>query len=236
MRWSILILVIMPFASAQEKEPTQGLKLKLTDLLAKEIRAEIGKPIKLDPEIKGEVRFRVKSKDLAVIPPDWTNQKNILIVVPLAIGKHVVECYACAEGTGLTDISECTIVVEGNSPVPPTPPDDPFVTLLKNAFAADVGQPEQKKQHLISLNGIYLAMIDYVNKPASVSLLDIFEDLGEVTKSMIPADALRQTRNVIAAELRARLGDNPNQPLDDEKRKKCTELFRYIASALEKLR
>ena len=236
MKWSILVLFLSAFASAQDKMPVVLGTNPVGNLLEKEVKAEIGKPIKLEPKIKGEVRFRVKSDKLTVIPNDWTVDKNTLVVVPLAAGKHLVECYACAEGTGLTDISECIIVVEGNTPVPPAPPEDPFVALLKNAFAVDAGQPEQKKQNLISLIGIYLAMVDYVNLPDNVNLLDLFEDLGKVTNSMIPKDALRKTRDVIAAELRSKLGDNPTQPLDAAKRLKCAELFKSIASALEKLR
>lgn len=203
------------------------------EILPPEVKAEAGKVVVITPNKEvTEVRYRVKSGNVIVVPKEILLDQKSLVLVPLSGGKHVIEAWGIAEGK-LTDVCECQVIVPG-------PPDPPLpVDALTKALQAAYDSEPKNRDAVLGLVGFYQAMSEYVNGLDLVKnpmlIGDIIERMDEVRDKHFKLTDCVALRKAIAAEMQKKIGE-ANSPVTEEVKLKLVASFSLIAKALANLK
>lgn len=208
----------------------------------KSVKAKVGELVWLEAKSTGRVIWKLESRDrkkFQRVDQDKLKSDKILGLIPREPGEYVVAC-ASIEGGELVEV-ETTILVEGDTPphpLPPgpgptpVPPSDPLVAKLKLAYDADPSPPIVKASSKGLIVALYQAAAEQVKNPAITTTDALLDDLHKTAAGMLPAGALVGLRKVIAAEVQACLGAQP-QSLAAELRTAAGNCFARIAAAVD---
>ena len=121
----------------------------------------------------------------------------------------------------------------GPKPVPPKPPEpaDPLRAKLRAAYDADPADAAQKRTHARDLAALYRQAAKLAQDAAVATSGELLGRVRDAAGTLIGADALRECRRCVGAELGALL------PTDDalapDQRKAAADLFTRLAAILD---
>lgn len=232
-------------------------------VLPKEFKGKPGVPIELKADTAGtKVRWRAVDAGVLLITdmPDLAASKKALAIACLP-GRYRVECWSAVNNEP-TAIYLTTVVVgempgptppdpplppppvppnpvppvPPPPPPPPLPPVNPLTVKLQAAYTADPGVASVKAGQRVMLIGLYEAMVDHAKQNSITTTGELLADLKAVAEKMIAKGALIECRKVIAAEIGAALGSNPDARLDPDLRPRAVDVFDRIAKSLSEVK
>jgi hypothetical protein len=120
-------------------------------------------------------------------------------------------------------------------PKPPTPPPpaDPLAAKLKTAFDGDPAQLDVRKGHAKDLAELYRQAAKLTADPAVTTSGELLGKVRDAAGTLVGADALRECRKVVGAELAMLLPTDDT--LTDDQRKAVAALFAKLAGILDSL-
>lgn len=123
--------------------------------------------------------------------------------------------------------------IDPKPPVPPKPPEpaDPLRAKLKSAFDADPAQLDARRSHAKDLAALYRQAAKLCADESVATSGDLLARVKTAAASLVGADALRECRKVVGAELGALLPTD--DALTDAQRKAVAALFARLADVLD---
>jgi hypothetical protein len=223
-------IVFSPSAGAQDSPPS----LKVAD-----VRAVVGDWIILRAETEGRVvRWKSIDRGLRLAPPELAlRDPKATLATAARPGKYRVVCVT-AKGDVPSEIVEFVVTVEPDGPGPPPDPEpaDPLARKLREAFQADSGDLDKKREHVAALAGFYSAMAKHIATEQVATIGDLLSDYRNAIPVVLPADAIPNVRKVCGGEVAALAGDDADRKIDSQLKAKLVDLFTRLASALDAVR
>jgi hypothetical protein len=131
-----------------------------------------------------------------------------------------------------------TVEIVGNGPVPPGPPSPPNpgpVDPLLGKLRAVFQRTDENHKNLLKLKAIYhIGGTETCYDKNLPSLIELYNVVARASGSSVPLPILQAEREIIAAELRAKL-PTKDQALTDELRKQVASEFSRVAAVLGEL-
>lgn len=198
------------------------------------------------PTLKLPAEVQAKPATITEIKAETTGK--VVEWVPLTPGLSVRECecgrvllfagppgkYELLAYTALGDVpskpARVVIVIDGDNPGPPIPPDE-LRKKLAAALAKDADKSKLRDLIAVYKQGALEAHDERID--SSRRLIAVLRDVSaDVLRS---SDVLFNVRSVVAEELAATLGKVNDDPLTDAERKRAAELFTKAVVILEEL-
>lgn len=123
------------------------------------------------------------------------------------------------------------------TPTPRPAPDNLFAR-MQAAYTADPAPPDLKNLQRTSLVGLYQAMAIRARKQVYVTTTDLLEAMRDSATDLLeeekdkPTALIQVRKEVVAGELVAALGTDPEAKLDPHLRPKAIETYNRLAQSL----
>ena len=120
----------------------------------------------------------------------------------------------------------------------PRPAPDTLFARMQAAYTADPAPPDLKNLQRTSLVGLYQAMAIASRKQAYITTTDLLEAMHDAAALLLdeekgkPVALVKIRKEIVAGELVAALGTDPEAKLDPHLRPKAIETYNRLARAL----
>lgn len=217
--------------------------------LPAEVRGEPGDFLKIPATTIGaEVRWYAVDTGLKLFPADQLRDSKTAIAIAIKPGKYRLIAWTAIQGTP-TDAAVCLVII-GNSPgpgpepgpnpppppPPPPPPVDPIFQGLALAFSTDPAPAADKAKYRDVLAGVYNQIGELAFNAEVQTIGQLYNKLRDAAKILLPDNALRGVREVVATEFQAKLPTRPETLMDHANRELCLKQFKRMAELVRMLR
>jgi hypothetical protein len=213
--------------------------------LPAEVKGEPGDFLKIPATTIGaEVRWYAVDTGLKIFPADQLRDSKTAVAIAIKPGKYRLIAWTAIQGTP-TDAAVCVVIIgdaPGPDPPPPPPPPppptpvDPLFQGLASTFASDPASAADKAKYRDVLAGVYNQIGELAFNAEIQTIGQLYNKLRDATKILLPDNALRGVREVVATEFQAKLPTRPDSLMDHGNRELCLKQFKRMAELVRMLR
>ncbi len=212
-------------------------------LVVHDVKATVGDWIVLRAVTEGRiVRWKSVTKGIKIAPPELQMRDGkTSLATASKKGVYIIHAVT-AKGDVPSEIVAFRVTVEDDDPGPPDPPVppdppgpgpvDPLTKKIQDALASDAGVPADKKKWAATLSGFYAAMAVHVKTNQVATIGDLLNDYQKAGDSLLPKDAIANTRKVAGLAVFTLSGEDGEKVIDPALAAKFVELFDKLAKAL----
>jgi hypothetical protein len=198
------------------------------------------KMVRLSVKLTGDQAADWDVQPRVAVDLETTKDGRLMFVAPP--GTYVVTVRLIDFAAKTFDRGDTTVVITGGGgpnppqPPPPQPVTDPLWGPLQSAFTNDLTTPNKALCAASLARGYRGAATVTVQNPAFGTNIALFRQVSADLSALCPLPNLLTCRQLIAAELDAKLGTATATPLTQDSRNAAAVQFNRIASLLEQLK